>query len=109
MAETNQTPRPTGKNAEQDAEIARLTAEVKALKAAQPAAPAARVVAALPPAEARKKVLAAFNKKPKTYRALQNGTDFVQGFIPEGAVFTTTQPQGSWMELVEDQPEADAE
>lgn len=50
--------------------------------------------------EARKAILATRTGKPKTYRATQAGTDYKQGFIPAGKVFTTDMPQGSWMEEV---------
>ena len=40
------------------------------------------------------------SKEPKTYRALTAGTDYRQGFIPAGKVFTTDMPQGEWMEEV---------
>ena len=59
-----------------------------------------------PLAQAKKEIEAAHSKEPKTYLALQNGVDFKQGFIPEGKKFTTTQPQGSWMELVEDEDDS---
>ena len=120
-----ETPRPTGKNAEQDEQIAALTATHEALvaqmaamqeqmagitaalaksaKAPQTSAPvAAPAIGAIPNEEASKAVLAARSKEAKTYRALQEGTDINQGVIPAGALFSTTQPQGSWMELVED-------
>jgi hypothetical protein len=90
--------RPTGTNAEQNEKIAALEAKIEALLAAQ--APK-RVVAALPPEEAIAAVLAA-RGEPKTYRALMDGTDIKQGVVKAGEVFTTTQPQGSWMELVEE-------
>jgi hypothetical protein len=112
------TPRPTGKNAEQDAELAALTATVKAqadamaameermnamLAAQQQPAPSASKPAALTlnNDEAAKAVVAARSDKPKTYRALMDGTDITQGFIRAGTVFSTTQPQGSWMEEAE--------
>lgn len=40
------------------------------------------------------------SKKAKTYRALEVGTDWKQGIIMQGEVFTTTQPKGTWMEEV---------
>lgn len=105
------TPRPTGKNAEQDAELSALKAQVE-LMAEQKAAMTAAMSAPAAPArkaaplvvdndEAAKAVLAARSDTPKTYRALQDGTDITQGFIPVGTVFSTTQPPGSWMEEVE--------
>jgi len=94
------TPRPTGKNSEQDAEIAALKAQIETLTAMVTKAPKA---AGAPTSKAASEaVIAARSDKPKTYRALQAGTDLTQGYIPEGTVFTTTQPQGSWMEPVED-------
>lgn len=60
------------------------------------------ITGAVPPEKAREEVLAARSEEPKTYRALENGTDLKQGFVPKGAIFTTTQPKGSWMEPVED-------
>lgn len=119
-----ETPRPTGKNAEQDAEIAALTATSEALVeqmaamqeqmtallaavATGGAAPTAVATVAAPVKplsgeEASKAVIAARSKEPKTYRALQDGTDLTQGIIKEGEGFTTTQPQGSWMQPVEE-------
>lgn len=66
-------------------------------------AKAFKVAGPVPPKEAREAVLAAHSEEPKTYLALQNGIDHKQGFIKEGQKFTTTQPQGEWMELVEDE------
>ena len=107
--ENSNPPRPTGKNAEQDSEIAALKAlveqqgEMIAKLAAATAAPKpAANIGVIDNKEASKLVEAARSKKPKTYRALQDGTDLKQGFIRAGTVFSTTQPQGSWMELVED-------
>lgn len=116
-----ETTRPTGKNAEQDADIAAVMATnemltkqmaqmseqmaaITAALAANGAAPAAKTkptLGIINNDEASKAVLAARAKEPKTYRATQDGTDLTQGFIPAGTVFTTTQPKGSWMEPVE--------
>lgn len=84
--------------------VAELTATVEELKAAPPPpAPTAPTIlyGPTPPDVARKAVLARRSKKPKTYRALRDGTDLSQGYIKAGEVFSTCQPQGSWMELVE--------
>lgn len=48
-----------------------------------------------------KAVQEAHSEKLVTYRALENGIDHKQGFVPAGAIFSTTQPQGKWMEPVE--------
>ena len=55
---------------------------------------------AQPKGEARETILSRRSKEPKTYRALTAGTDYRQGFIPAGKVFTTDMPQGEWMEEV---------
>lgn len=93
-------------------ELEAQIAELKELLAAQASAPAPQVIASgrraftvngpRPKAQAKAEVEAAHSKKVKTYIAVQNGTDFKQGFIPVGTVFSTTQPQGSWMEAVDD-------
>lgn len=96
-------PRPTGANARQNAEIEALKAQVELLTAMVGNIAPGRATKPIPDNdEASKAVLAARSPKPKTYRALMNGTDLAQGFIPAGTIFTTTQPQGSWMELIED-------
>jgi hypothetical protein len=92
-------------NAEQDAEIAGLKAQLDTLMKL------VTVVAATksgPPlsfpaqgAEAIKLIKAARTKERKTYRALEEGTDYEQGIVKAGELFTTNQPQGEWMELVE--------
>jgi uncharacterized coiled-coil protein SlyX len=90
-------------------------AEIEKLKKAKPAAaateqpgrPQFKVKGAVDPKEGRKTILAGHSKKPKTYRALENGTDFKQGFIARGTIFTTTQPQGEWMEEVKPSEAAD--
>jgi hypothetical protein len=95
--------RPTGTNARQNAEIEALKAQVELLTAmVGNIAPGRATRPILDNDEASKAVLAARSPKPKTYRALMDGTDLAQGFIPAGTIFTTTQPQGSWMELIED-------
>lgn len=98
-------------NTKQDAEIEALKAEIAALKEllSTPPAPAsaASKFKPMPTAEdAKKAVLAARSKRPRTYRALMDGVDIKQGIVKAGETFTTTQPQGSWMELV-DADEAD--
>lgn len=96
------TEEPKAKQATGAAEIAALKQQIEALTALVNSAtkpkPALGVISN---EEASAAVKAARSKTPKTYRALQNGTDLTQGFIPEGTVFTTTQPQGSWMEPVD--------
>ena len=85
-------------------------AEIEALKeakaepapASQPGRPQFKVKAARPAKEGTKAILATHSKKPKTYRALENGVDHKQGFNPRGAIFATTQPKGEWMEEVEE-------
>jgi hypothetical protein len=93
------------KQPEPNAEIEALKAQIeeltKLVASQQPAPAPKRVVAAVPPEEARAAVLAA-RGEPKTYLALMDGTDIKQGVVKAGEVFTTTQPQGSWMELVEE-------
>ena len=64
-----------------------------------------KVTGPRPVKQAREEILAAHSKEPKTYIALQNGIDHKDGFINEGRKFTTTQPQGSWMEEVDDAEE----
>jgi hypothetical protein len=86
--------------ADQSAEIEALKAKIAALEAAKPAAPVT-TLAAINNDAASAAVLAARGKEPKTYRALADGTDINQGIIKEGEVFSTTQPQGSWMELID--------
>jgi hypothetical protein len=95
--------RPTGTNARQNAEIEALKAQVEMLTAMLGNIARGRATKPIPSnEEASKAVLAARSPTPKTYRALMDGTDVAQGFIPAGTIFTTTQPQGSWMELIED-------
>jgi len=98
---TAETSRPTGKNAAQDAELAALKAQIETLTAMVAAQPKPKPFAVLNNDEASKAVIAARSKEPKTYRALMDGTDLTQGFIPAGTIFTTTQPKGSWMEPVD--------
>lgn len=97
-------------NEKQNAEIEALKAEVATLKellTSQSIPARAAAPKPIPSAEqAREAVLKARSKKPRTYRALMDGVDIRQGIVKAGETFTTTQPQGSWMELV-DADEAD--
>lgn len=83
-------------------QIAALTDQVTRLSAMVQQGPAPVVrTGAVDPKVASEKVKASHGEA-KTYRATDDGTDHKEGFVPRGKTFTTTQPQGSWMEEVEE-------
>ena len=102
MSEETKTPRPTGKNAAQDAELAELRGMVQALTAAL-AAGGKRVfkIDSEVPAEVTRAAFAENSTEPRSYLALEDGTDINQGYITAGTIFTTTQPPGRWMQPVD--------
>lgn len=100
---------------ENEKEISALEKEVEALKAQLDAANSTgsgnkgfKVTRPRPTKEAREQIEAARTGKMKTYRALEPGTDYRAGFIARNQKFTTDQPQGSWMEEVDGEPDAHA-
>lgn len=111
-AEAKKKEEASAEKAKADADrIAELEAQVKANSEAIKEAPVQstgsgnigfKVTRPRPPEQAKKEIEAEHGE-PKTYIARSAGTDHKQGFIAEGQRFTTTQPQGSWMELVEDE------
>lgn len=82
-------------------EIDALEAKVAELEAKLAATgKAGFTVKKAPPVKEAREAILAKRGEPKTYRALAAGTDYRQGFIPAGKVFTTDMPQGEWMEEV---------
>lgn len=86
-------------------EIADLEAKVAELEAKLEAKGDGKVTRTRRKPEEARKEIEAKRGKMKTYRAIRAGTDYREGFIAEGRIFTTDQPKGEWMEEVDAKPE----